>query len=103
RDEIAHHLKALVEDRFVLRLALDAPVPADVVVVTVAILLAVRFVVLLLVTHQIVQRVAVVRRDEIHAGVRPAAARLVNVARPGQSPRALPSPPQRADTDTTHN
>ena len=53
--------------------ALDAAVPGLVVVVAVAVVLAVRLVVLVVVGDQVVQREAVVRGDEVDARVRPAA------------------------------
>ena len=48
---------------------LDAPVATHVVVVAVAILFAIRLVVLLLIADEVVERVAIVRRDEVDARV----------------------------------
>ena len=68
-DEVAHDAKAHVEDLWIVRLALYTPIAADVVVVAVAILLAVGLVVLLLVAHEVVERVPVVRRHEVDARI----------------------------------
>src|SRR5205085_1737716 len=51
-DEVAHGTVARVEDGRVVGRAFDAPVPADVVVIAVLIVLAVGLVVLLLVTDE---------------------------------------------------
>ena len=102
RDEVAHHPKARVENSLIGRVALDAPVAADVVVVAVAIVLAVRLVVLLLVAHEVVQRVAVVRRDEVDARVRAAPARLIDVARAGKPRRQLRNMPGIALPEVPH-
>src|SRR5439155_8238382 len=50
----------------------------------VPVVIAVRLVVLALVADQVMQREPVVARDEVDASVRPPAARLVQVARPGE-------------------
>ena len=55
--------------RPIIGVALGAPVAADIVVRAVAVFFAVRLVVLLLVAHEVVQRVAVVCHDEVHACV----------------------------------
>ena len=55
-------------DRRVVSLSLDATIPAEVRAVTVAVVFAVREIVLLLVADEVVQRVAVVSRHEIDAG-----------------------------------
>src|SRR5262249_24477629 len=101
-DEVAHLPEAVLENRLVIRLAFRTPIPADVVVVTVAVLLPVRFVVLLVVADEIVQRVAVVRRDEIDTRVRAAAARLIDVARSGQARRKVGDPSRVAAPEMTH-
>ena len=64
--------------------ALDAAVPAVVVVGAVAVVLAVGLVVLVVVADQVVQREAVVAGDEVDAGVGLAAVVLVEVAAAGQ-------------------
>ena len=53
----------------IVGVAFGAAIPAKIFVVAVAIVFAVGFVVLLVVTDQIVQGKAVVRGDEIDAGV----------------------------------
>src|SRR6202020_95985 len=65
-------------------------VPRAVVVVAVAIVLAIRFVVLVVIADEIVQRKTVVRRDEVAARVRLAPARLVEVARAHEALRKIP-------------
>ena len=62
----------------------DAHIPGVVVVGAVLVVLAVGFVVLLVVADQIFQREAVVRGDEIDAGVGPASIMLVEIAAAGQ-------------------
>ena len=66
-------------DRRVVGRALDAAVPAHVEVVAVAVVLAVRLVVLLLVRDQVVEREAVVAGDEVDAGLRIAVLVAVDV------------------------
>ncbi len=75
---------------------LGAAVPAAVVILAVAVVVLVRFVVLLVVAHQVAQREAVVRGDEIDAGIRPAAAVLVQVARAGDAIGELADQPALA-------
>ena len=72
------------DDALAARRAFDAVVRAVVVVVAVAVVFEVGEVVLALVAHEVVERVAVVRRDEVDAVVRPAAAGLVEVAGAGE-------------------
>jgi hypothetical protein len=55
-------------------------IPTVVVAFAVAVVLAVGFIVLLVVGNQVVQSEAIVARDKIDAGVRPAAAPFVEVA-----------------------
>ena len=69
--------------------SLGAAVPAQVVVLAVVIVLAVVLVVLLVVGHEVVEREAVVRRDEVDARVRPPSRQLVQVGAPGQAVREL--------------
>ena len=64
---------------------LDAAVPRAIVALAVAVVLAVRLVVLLVVRHEIVQREAVVRGDEVDAGVGPPGRALVEVGAAGES------------------
>ena len=80
RQQVAHLLAAQPQDVRGARLALDAAVPAVVVVGAVAVALAVRLVVLRIEADQVVQRKPVVRRDEVDARVRLAAALLIEVA-----------------------
>ena len=96
REQIALHARAQRQHRRVVARALDARVRAPVGVRAVAILLAVGFVVLALVAHEIAQREAVVAGDEVHARVRacggrrrPRCPRAVTPAcRCGRRPRA---------------
>ena len=60
-----------------------------VVVLAVAVVFAIGLVVLLVVADEVVQREAVVARDEVDAGVRPAAAVLVEIAAAGDARREL--------------
>ena len=69
----------------VVGLALDAVVPGLVVVGAVAVALAVGVVVLALVGDEVVQREAVVRGDEVDAGLRLAALVLEQVGRAGEA------------------
>src|SRR5262245_59860558 len=62
----------------------DAIVVAVVVVVAVTVAFAVGLVVFLLVADQVVEREAIVRRDEINAAVRRSACMLVQIARARQ-------------------
>ncbi len=80
REQVAPLAGAEREDARVRRRALDAAVPPALVVVAVAVLLAVRLVVLRLVGHEVVQRRAVVRGDEVDARGGLPAARLVQIA-----------------------
>src|SRR5215467_6747596 len=93
RDEIAHLAVPVVEDCRVRRLSLDTPIATDVVVAAVPIVFAIRLVVFLLIADEVVQRVAVVRRDEVDARVRTAPARLIDVARSSEARRQLRHPP----------
>src|SRR5262249_439683 len=68
-----------------LPLAQLAGVPAAVVIGAVAVLLEVRFVVLVLVAQQVVQRETVVRSHEVHARRRLAGGGFEQVARSGQA------------------
>jgi len=58
----------------------DATVPAIVVIGPILIVLAIRFVVLLVITDQVVQRETVVAGNKIDAGVGPAPIALVQIA-----------------------
>src|SRR5690242_20216306 len=69
--------------------SLDAAVPAEVVRVAVAVLLAVGLVVLLEVGVQVGERESVVRGDEVHARGRTAARRPVEIAAAGEPRREL--------------
>jgi hypothetical protein len=80
---------AELPDLGIVARTLRAAVPRAVVVRAVAILLEVRFVVLLVVRDQVVEREPVVRRDEVDAGRRPTAACFVEVRAPGEAVREL--------------
>ena len=67
RQEVPHLAVAQRLDPGVVGRALDAAVPAEVVVAAVAVALAVGLVVLLVVGDQVVQREAVVAGDEVDA------------------------------------
>src|SRR5206468_5590842 len=77
-------LTQLVDGRIVRR-SFRAVIPTEIVVGAVAVLLAVRLIVFLVIGDQVVERKAVMRGDKIDAGVRPAPAWLVQVAAAGQS------------------
>src|SRR5687768_17760259 len=61
------------KDRILCRWPFDSAIPAAVVVGAVAVRLVVRLVVLALVAHQVLEREAVVRGDEVDARARAAA------------------------------
>src|SRR5439155_974557 len=90
--EVALHALADPQDVRRVGLALRAPVPREVLVAAVSILLAVGFVVLPLVGHQVVQGEPVVRGDEVDRRVRPPPARLVDVGGAGEAVRELGAP-----------
>src|SRR5436305_2038451 len=76
-------------DRGVVGLPFGAAVPAQVVVVAVAVLFAVRVVVLVVVADEIHQREPVVRGDEVDARVRLTAALRIQIVAAGQARRQL--------------
>ena len=80
RQQIALLPLAELDDFGIVSRAFDAHVPGVIVVGAVAIVFAVRLVVLLVVADQIVERESVVRGDEIDAGGRAAAVPLVQIA-----------------------
>src|SRR2546423_14171897 len=80
REEVSHLPPADGVDGGVFGGAFDAVVETDVVVVAVAVAFAVRLVVLLVVADEVSQGEAVVRGDEVDAGVRASAPALVDVA-----------------------
>ena len=98
-EQVAHHPAAQREHLGVVGAALDAAVPAVVVVGAVAVVLAVGLVVLAVVGHQVVQREAVVRGDEVHRRQRPDAPRTGPTSRPagrrGRARRRPGSTPRR--------
>src|SRR5262249_7588939 len=73
----------------VVGVALRSATPAAIVVAAVAILLAVRVVVLVLVRNEVAQGEPVVRGDEVDAGARAAPGRLVEIGAAGESLREL--------------
>src|SRR5262249_23617530 len=77
-------------------------VPAVVVRRAVAIVLAVRLVVLLVVADEVVQRETVMRGDEVDAGPGPAAALVEQVGRPGQPPRDVADQPAVTAPESAH-
>src|SRR5438045_9196204 len=84
REKVADLPQAERSDRWILRRPFDAAVPAQILIVPILIVLAVRLVVLLVVTHQVVERKAVVRGDKIDARVRLSPVAAVEVRRTGQ-------------------
>ena len=72
-------LTQLVDGRIV-RWSFRAAIPTEIVVGAVAVLLAVRLVVFVVIGDQVVERQAVMRGDKIDAGVRPAPAWFIQVA-----------------------
>src|ERR1043165_5666 len=82
--------------------AFDATVPADVVVVAVAVALLVGLVVLLVIADEVAQGEAVVRGHEVDAGVRAAAAPLVQVAAARQAEGEVVELPRVAAPETPH-
>src|SRR3990167_411738 len=75
------------QDRWIIRGTLDTAVPAQVLICSVLIVLSVGFVVLLVVTDQIMQREAVMAANEVDARVGAAAAVLIQVATSRQAGR----------------
>ena len=73
---------AQFDDLRIVCRAFRAAVPGVIVVRAVAVVFAVRLIVLIVVADQIVQREAIMRGDEIDAGRREAAVALVQIARP---------------------
>src|SRR5690606_16382256 len=67
-----------------------AAVPAAVVILAVAVIVEVRLVVLFVVAHEVAQREAVVRRDEVDARVRTTSAVFVQIARSRHAIGELP-------------
>src|SRR5437588_547340 len=80
REEVSHLPPADGVNRRVFGRAFDAVVETEVVVVPVAVAFAVRLVVLLVVADEVSKGEAVVRGDEVDAGVRASASALVEVA-----------------------
>ena len=81
RQEIALLAGAQILDRRIVGGSLHAVVPRMIVGVAVAIFLAIRFVVLVIVRYEIIQVEPVMRRNEIDAGPRPAPALVEEVTR----------------------
>ncbi len=82
--------------------AFDAAVPRPVVALAVVVVLAVGLVVLLVVGDEIAQREAVVRGDEVDAGVRPPAVVLVEVGAAGEAVGELAERPLLAAPVVAH-
>ena len=85
REEVAHLAVPQREDGGVVGRPFDAAVPRAVVLLAVAVVLAVGLVVLLVVRDQIAQREAVVRGDEVDAGVGAPRGALVEVGAAGEA------------------
>src|SRR4029453_11656535 len=85
RQEVAHLPPAPGEDVPVFTRPLLAAVPRTVVAFAVAVLFAICVVALLVVGNEIAQREAIVRGDEVDAGVRPPGCALVKVRAAGVS------------------
>ena len=86
----------------VIRRSLHPAIPAVVFVRSVLVVLAVRFVVFIVVAHQVFKRETVVARHEINTGVRPPTALFIEVAAAAQcvanSETTPPSPFQNRRT-----
>src|ERR1035438_5988518 len=72
---------------------LRSTIPAEIIVIAVAIVLAIVFVVLVVITHQILQREAVVGSYKIDAGVGTTATVSVEIARAGNAIREVSHEP----------
>ena len=70
---------AQIEDRRIVARSLDATIPAEIGVVPVAIVLAVRLVMLFVVADEVLQRETVMRGDEVDARPRTATAIAENI------------------------
>src|SRR5207237_8024239 len=77
----------------IIRRAFSAAVPTPIIVGAVAVLLPIRLVMLLVVADQIAQGEPIVRSHKIDAGIRPASAALVEIARPGHAIGELANQP----------
>src|SRR5262249_18828969 len=102
REEVPQLARAERADLGVLRLPLDAAAPREVLVRPVLVVLAVRLVVLLLVRHEIPQREAVGRGDEVHARVGPASVALVEVRAPREAIAEIAHAPAVAAPEAAH-
>ena len=85
RQDVAHGSIAGFENGRIARRPLDPPVATEIVARAVLVVFAVRLVLLLLVTDQIVEGEAIVRRDEVDARVRGALGPLVDVGGAGEA------------------
>jgi len=95
-------LSAQALDVRVVRVALDARVPAQVVVAAVAVVFRVRLVALLVVAHEIEQREPVVTRDEVDAIRRAFAGGRVEVAAARDARRDLAEKAGLAAQEPSH-
>ena len=83
-EKIAPLSLAQCVDLWIIGWALDPVIPRIIIVVTVAVLFAVRFVVFVIVADEIGQRKSVVRRDKIDAGIGATAIVLVKIGTAGE-------------------
>src|SRR5207237_2743379 len=93
---------AQLEHAAIVGVPLDAHVRAEVVVLTIGVAFAVLLVVLLFVADEVGEREAVVRGDEVDAGVGAPAALLVEVAAAGETRRQLGDRTAIAAPETAH-
>src|SRR5207245_4841749 len=85
REEVPLLACSQAVDRRIVRRSLDTTVPGAIVGLTVLIVLAVRFVVLVVVLDEVLQSEAVVTGDEVDARERPAPRRRVEIRRTGKA------------------
>ena len=89
RQEIPRLARAQREHVRIVRRTFLAEVPRSVVAFAVAVLFAVGLVVLVVVRHEVAQRKAVVRRDEVDARVRPPRGALIEIGAAREAEREL--------------
>ncbi len=109
-EQVAFLLVAQADDRRIISRSFDPAIPAEVRLVTVAVVLAIGLVVLVVVADQVVQRETVMGGDEVDARPRPPAATIRAPCRlsrsaalsrgPARSTRPSPAACCRADSRT---
>src|SRR5262249_30975472 len=94
--------RAQLEDLIVVGRSFHATVPADVVIVPVGAIVRIGLFVLVVVAHEIREREAVVRGDQVDARPRPAPAAVEEIARAGDARRELTHDARVAAPEAPH-